>query len=311
MAEAAPQNAPVTPTPSPDPVNPSGDEPKAPAPAAETPVPSQPDGDIGTQGDGGEEPPAPATPAPKPLDQWTLADLDAKASKEALSGAEIARRDALRDDQRNRDFQRQRDIARVESARQQAVVAKTEAIMKAPDGFIEDAKTVLTQFGYEALPDAALELLKTRFERRTGQVFDDSASAPLVESARMDTRELLVERGIQVTPTVERNLGQMTLTELFELHREFGRMDAKAEGPAPSSDPVLPKDHVAVPKDQWDEYQKAKQNEESASTPDKVPPSSQRSVPAGGRLTRASFMAMTPQQRAQVTRERPDEVEAL
>lgn len=183
--------------------------------------------------------------------------------------------------------------------------------MKAPDGFIEDAKTVLTQFGYEELPDAALELLKTRFERRTGDVFDDAASAPLVESARMDTRELLVERGINITPAVERNLGQLTLKELFELHREFGEMDARAKGPAPSSDPVLPKDHVAVPKAEWDEYQKAKQNEAAAETPDKVPPSSQRSVPAGGRMTRAAFMAMTTQQQAQFARERPAEFDAL
>lgn len=313
VAEATPQNAPVTPTPSPDPVQPSGDEQKAPSQEAAR-VPSQPDGEDANQGDGGEEQAAPAKPAAKPLDQMTLAELDAKASTEALTAAEIQRRDALRDDQQRREFQRMRDLARAETERQQIVIKKTEALTKAHEGFIEDANAILETFGYEALPDAALELLQTRFQKRTGEIFDDAAASPLVESVRLDTKDLLVAAGFPMNSAVERNIGQMDLSQLMELHRELGKAEALAGGSQASSEPALPKDHFAVPnseKASYEEFKKAQQNEQQASQGDEVPPDSRRRVPAGGKLTRTQFMAMTPSERAQAYRERPDEVDAL
>lgn len=239
-----------------------------------------------------------SAPQTKPLAEWSLAELDAKAQSETLNAAEIQQRDTLRDRVRQAETDRrlaeQRRIAEVDAA-QQAEVQRLTTAYDATLTKIAEEQDALVNLNRDP------ELVKERITRYMGDLRDQAtaiAQAPL--HARLN--QALLHPDIYGDSVENRRaVGAMTVEE--KIHQLMLRTEHNARLKGPTDDHVvlttkeLTVKEQAAAKKALDDYK--------AANPGSAPPT-------GGGLSAVSgwtyerYMRATPAERRDI----PPEVEA-
>lgn len=220
-------------------------------------------------------------PAPKPLEQWTLEELNEKASREGLNADELKRRDSIHQSVQQRQEWERQQLHEAEQ-RQQAYVA---AMTKAYD---DKAAHLLTQLDAFANGQDR-ELTAERMTRAIAELKGDAtriAEAPIhYDLDRLALSPTFFGDSVQN----RRSLAAQTVNEKIDalIRRSFEL--GRNAGPD--------QDHVVLPKSQFEAEKQAAAkkavDDYKAANPGSAPPSGGGQAVGGGKY----YSQMSPEER--------------
>lgn len=224
-------------------------------------------------------------PTSKPLDQWTLQELNEKASREGLNAEELKRRDSLFQSVADRQREEQRIIAEAEE-RQRKYVADLTNEYAAKANFVREQLEALTN-GQDR------ELTEERIARALVELRDKShqiAEAPLhYDLDRLALSPQFFGDSVQNRRALAAQSVPEKIDALIRRSYELGRTAGPDEN------------HVVLPKKELDERIKTERRkaieEFRAANPGMAPPGGGGRVGSAGGWTYERWINATPEER--------------
>lgn len=216
-----------------------------------------------------DEEPEPETPVSKPLDQWTLQELNEKAYSEGLSAEETRRRDSLQQSHNDRVQAWQRQVQEQE----QAETKRLEELKELGTTTRQNIKTAI-QTEIEAAANAGREpdlaLIEERIERHIANL-DEKAGEKHLAPYETSLGKLLLSDGVYGdSPQNRKAVEQMNLTQrihaLTTRMHELGRMQGPGEGYVVKSQKDYDKELADAAKKAVDDYKAANPGASAPST---------------------------------------------